>query len=157
MPRREQNNEQSSCEWLLRDFDFPKLRQGQHKILYVAQMSPQTEALKAKGYDVVDVRLLPRGKELDDQRAVLAWLQGMTEGTIAPDEERRKTLELEGKAAGLFVSRSMRLEGKVDLTADTVDELLGFGPSRYTLGQMTEKKIEEAKRAALVPGKKKVH
>ena len=75
----------------------------------------------------------------------------MSEGTIRLDPERRRVLELEAKAAGLLAQQSMRVNVSAELSAKTLDELLAFGPSKYTLRATTLQRMEAASSAATNP------
>lgn len=126
------------------------------KTLFVATDEPMLlEELEQKGYEVLDVRALPRTNTQEIQYAIAAWLQGMVEGTIAPDEERRKTLELEARLHGLLVQQTSRTETSISLDSQTIDKLLDFGPSKHTMHSVSMKQIEHAKLEAITPGLEK--
>ena len=126
------------------------------RVLFVAGLPEGAEyILVSKGYIVVDVRGLPRSNPAEHQEAILSWLQGLTEGSIRQDEERRKQLELEARVHGLMVNRSINANVHANLHGASINELLGLGPSRSTLKSgVTGKHIEAAKRASTIPGEK---
>lgn len=68
------------------------------------------------------------------------------------DKERRLSLELEARARGLLVNRSMKVDVAVKVGAKTLEELLAGRPSRLTLNGASLRQIERAARAATVPG-----
>lgn len=121
--------------------------------LYVAQgIGPTlTKLLTQRGYDIVDVRALPRTDPYEHQRAILAWIQGLSEGSIVANEERRKLLELEAKAHGLMVNRSISITAKARAAA-TIDELLDKNAGRLAMKPVSKADVERALRRSLEPG-----
>jgi hypothetical protein len=96
---------------------------------------------------------MTRESTLEHQEAVLAWLQGASEGTIILDPERRKALELEARVYGLLVSRSVTLDMK-KMGDETIEKLLDFGPSSRLLKDTTTQRLLTAEKAGLDPGTK---
>ncbi len=104
---------------------LPRLAPSAKRRIYVSCVTElELEYVRERGYDPVDVFTLPRSTVQEQQSCIMAWLQGMSEGTIEMDAERRKALELEARACGMLVNRALRLEGKVSMSPETVDELL---------------------------------
>lgn len=126
--------------------------------LYVCGLAPDVAMqLQAKGYEPVDVLSMPRDTAPEHQEALEAWMQGMVEGSILPDEERRKAIELEMRERGFLVHRTLRVDARLKLDKASVEELLNFGESRFTMNRATKEKIVEAKMAAMEPGVKAKH
>ena len=121
--------------------------------LYIAQGIESTlmKLLTSRGYDIIDVRALPRTDPYEHQRAILAWIQGLSEGSIVANEERRKLLELEAKAHGLLVNRSISITAKARADA-TIDELLDRNISRLAMKPVSKADVEKALRRSLEPG-----
>lgn len=130
--------------------NFPDLPNESSRTLYVRGLERDEEALlRTKGYNPVDVLSLPRNTDSDNRHAIMCWITGMAEGSICMDAERRKTLELEARAYGMLINRSMRLEAKGQLEPETIEELLNLGRSTHTLqsstlsGMLTKPKKEK--------------
>lgn len=151
MPRKSRSDAEPSYGFAV----WPK-NEGAKRKLYVAGLSKDDRALLvARNYEPIDVLGLPRDTPEKDQRAIEAWLQGMSEGSITLDEERRKTLMDEAKVKGYLVTKSVR---EVKHTADsTLEGMLNFGGSRHTLNRATKEKIDAASKAAVTPGEKVKH
>jgi hypothetical protein len=111
--------------------------------------------LRNRGYIPVDVRAMPRGTPQEHAEAIEAWLQGMSEGTIPPDMERRRTLELEAKAHGLLLNRSTQVKVEAKLDGATLEDLLQVGRTRFVNQRaITDERLLAAKRASVIPGEK---
>lgn len=76
------------------------------------------------GWTVVDVRLLPNSSLQERQALVLAWFEGLRNGTIEPNSRLLDVLEAESKACGL-TNLKQAPEQKKDLSEETVDAILG--------------------------------
>ena len=143
-------------QWLPDVATFPHLPKGQQRTVFVAGLpSSVASVFQEKGYLPVDVRTLPRNNPGDNDLAIRAWLQGMEEGTIQPSSEKRRTLELDAKANGLLIQRSLRIEAKVKAEGASLEAILErlAAPGR-TLMPVSARQLKEAERAALIPGYK---
>lgn len=121
--------------------------------LFVSGITKENRALlKEKGYRVIDVCSLPRTNDSEHQYAIEAWLQGMSEGSIPMDKERRLSLELEARARGLLVHRTMKVDVSIKANQKTIEELLKPRSARLTLNRASVDKINHAVEAALIPG-----
>ena len=142
---------------MIKPEDWSALPEGIAKTIFVDYAVAKLEQiyLEKAGYKVVDVRTLPRETPEQNKKAVQAWLQGMADGTIEADDEKRKNLELSAKLDGLLVNKSVSMKLNSDVTKDTLDELLDFGSSRHTLKQASPEKFEKAKVLAITSRKKK--
>lgn len=119
--------------------------------LYVANSTKaERQELINKRYIPVDVTCLPRTTDDEHRLALEGWLQGMVEGSIPNDPERRKTIELELRERGLLVNRTMKLEARIS-DQETIEKLLQFGESRYTLNRASRTKLVAAREASLGP------
>lgn len=99
---------------------WPEVPEAQRpKKLYVNKtLDPlQVLGLLQKGWELVDVRLLPGESDADRAAAVKAWLEGARQGSITVDPKELKHLELEARIVGLIGSR----EGP-STTKDGVEE-----------------------------------
>lgn len=84
----------------------------------------QLEGLKSLGWAIQDVRLLPNTSLQERQALVLAWFEGLRNGTIEPNSRLLDVLEAESKACGL-TNLKQAPETKKDLSEETVDAILG--------------------------------
>jgi len=141
-------------EWTIEVEDFPSLNISQRRTLFVCGLDENTtEELRLRGYDICDVRTLPRADTADHAAAIEAWLQGMVEGTIPPDAEKRRTLELESKVHGLLINRSVRLEAKAKLDGNDLEKVLdALASNNRTLKPVTDIELDKAQKSALIPG-----
>jgi hypothetical protein len=144
----------SRRKWVLDPETFPSLPEGLQRTLYVAGLEQsKLEALKEKGYSLVDVRTMPRESMVENRACIEAWMQGLSEGTIEENPERRRNLELEAKAHGLLVHKQARIDLKVKADADNLDKVLDqLSNLTDTLKPVSHARIEAAKKAALIPG-----
>lgn len=139
---------------LLREFE--QLAPGVSRNIYVDQaISSTTRAtLKTRGYDVVNLKTMARDEPIDFRTYILAYSQAMLDGTVEVDDDKRKILELEAKMNGLLVQKTMNLNFNAKSDADIKDLLNSIGQSRYLIKNTTVEKVEQAKRASLIPGEK---
>ena len=122
------------------------------RALFVAGISVRDRTvLETKRYNVVDVLSLPRSNNNEHQYAVEGWLQGMSEGSIPRDKEKRLSLELEARARGLLVHRSMKIDVQVKAGPKTLEDLLASRDTRFTLNRASPESIDRAVLAAVTP------
>lgn len=131
--------------------EFPSALIKGREIFVAGLSNGERTVLEKKGYEVVDVIQLPRTNDQEHQRAIEGWLQGMSEGTIPMDRERRLSLELEARARGQLVQRSMKVDVSLKVGAKTMEDLLKSRDSRFTLNRADEKKIVNAALSAVIP------
>lgn len=131
--------------------EFPSAEIKGREIFVAGLSRGERTVLEKKGYVVVDVIQLARTNDQEHQRAIEGWLQGMSEGTIPMDRERRLSLELEARARGQLVQRSMKVDVSLKVGAKTMEELMKSRDSRFTLNRADEKKIVNAALAAVTP------
>lgn len=97
--------------------------------------------LEAKGWEIVDVRLLPHDSDAECRQAVKAYLEGVRFGTIEIGNlTDLKALELEAKIYQLTSGREPSVEKQDDLKDASIDELLDFGRGRWDSTLRGEKK-----------------
>ena len=151
MPRKSRSDESPSFGFAL----WP-INKGPRRKLFVVGVTEDDRALLvARNYEPVDVLGMPRATEEQHQEAIEAWLQGMAEGSIPLDEERRKTLMDEAKVRGLLVTKSIRT---VKHTADeSIEAMLNFSGSRHMKNGASPERIAAAVKAATTPGKEEKH
>lgn len=85
--------------------------------------------LKERGWDVQDVRLLPNSSMAERQRVVLAWLEGLRNGSIQAHPKIYDTLELEAKTCGLTQAKEPTEKPK-SLDNATLDKILDMQSRR---------------------------
>lgn len=100
--------------------------------------------LRVKGWDPVDVRLLPNATDHDRAEALKAWLEGIRYGTIEADPKQAKWLELESRVYGLHAGKAMgSAVAKAGLDygdgGDAINLALGFGRDRPWTSTIDEK------------------
>jgi len=145
---------QGRQKWSLEPESYPTLSRGQKKTLYVDSLPEEmTEQLREKGYQVTDVKTLPRQDIGEHALAIEAWLQGMSEGTIEPSAERRRNIELEAKVHGLLINRSLRIDAKARIDGDNLEMILNsMSSNAVTISKVTPERLKRAEEASLTPG-----
>lgn len=132
---------------------LPLLPAAHRRMLYVAGLpSWALSAVKEKGYLLTDVRTM--SKEEDPQAYIDAWLQGMAEGTIEKNSEKRRTLELMAKTNGLLIRRELKITANAELAGRNLEMVLERFGTRKTLKPVSAKQLREAEKSALIPGYK---
>ena len=98
------------------------------KALYVNESLTGDVAslLRVRGWNPVDVRLLPNTSDADRAEAVKCTLEGVRIGTIQADKERLRHLELEARIYGLTLNRDGPSEKPSGLQAHEIDDLLSY-------------------------------
>ena len=86
--------------------------------------------LDAKGWRVVDVRLLPNQSDGDRAEALKCNLEGIRQGTILAEKDRLRWLELEAKVYGLLTGKDKIKDLKPKIDGDVLDDLLNFKPKK---------------------------
>ena len=111
-------------DWTL----WPSVPQAKRqKKLFLASTLTEAQAatLTAKGWDLVDIRLLPA--ETDEERGagLKACLEGIRLGSIVATDGVAKYIELEAKIYGLLSQKEQVTTKQLD--AATLQELLSVG------------------------------
>lgn len=133
---------------------FPPLMPGVLRDLYFFKLSPlDTEALKLRGYNPVNLRTLPNVTPTQHEDYLRAYAQATLDGTIVSDKEQIATLKLVYKSAGLLSDRKVNLNVNIDANNKVLGDILAWGSSRHTLraGNTT---IVDAKDSTLADGAK---
>jgi len=76
------------------------------------------ELLASKGWQPLDVRLIPNGNDAERGEALKAWLEGIRLGTINADKDLLRFLDLEARALGLTSNRvqnEVARRGEIDV------------------------------------------
>jgi len=110
------------------------------------------------GFEPVDISKMPRNTDSENEKYLLAKLQGVEEGTIAISEDQLKALDMELKVAGMYKGTT-RTTYNVSVDASIESLLADWKDSRHTLrknstvvglpeigGPQIEEKILKAKR-----------
>jgi len=87
-------------------------------------------ALIAKGWEPIDVRVLPNKTDGDRAEAVKAYLEGARLGTITLTAPQIRHLELEAKIYGLLSVRNSATLNVEKPESDALDALLSFSSPR---------------------------
>ena len=124
--------------------------------LYVnRQPSTQVlETLKTRGYDVINLRTLPRDEPHEYREWILGYTQAMLDGTIKLNDNARRTLELEAKICGLLINKNMNVSIQANANMDVRDLLNSIGGSRYLIKNTSLENQKQAEKASLIPGEK---
>lgn len=107
------------------------------KPLYVNEtLAPEAEAtLTQRGWQIVDVRLLPDHSDQERAAAIQATLTGLRVGSIPNRAGLKEYLELEGKTCGLIGNKEPAKPQTENLDKQTLGELLSsFGSTRAGMG-----------------------
>ena len=107
------------------------------------------EILRAKGWDPIDVRVMPNASDAERGTALKATLEGIRLGTIDVDHKMHKFLLLEAQALGLTSARGPQ----EDKPKDEVDKT----SLKSIFGVMVEKPpalFRETRKTGRPPGSK---
>lgn len=103
------------------------------KSLYVTEnLPPIAEGwlLDSRGWQVIDVRLMANATDADRAEGVKAYLEGIRVGSIEPQLDQLRYLELEAKICGLLSNKSRADDMVPTVQGETLDKLLDFGKKR---------------------------
>lgn len=101
--------------------------EGSSRVIPHAGLSKaQVNALEAKGYTMVDLRLLPSDTMAERAAAILHFFEGVRLGTIEADARLAKVVEIEARACGLQTGKNRPDEAK-KLDAEDIEALLEVG------------------------------
>ena len=118
---------------------WPKLEGVALKPLYVNDGLEDYVAaeLQEKGWQVIDVRTLPSENMAQRQTIVLAWLEGIRQGTIQITRGLLDYLDLEAQITGLKAGKQQMEAKKIE--KGTLDSLLDFRNHRVRDGVVVAK------------------
>lgn len=122
------------------------------KVYHRGLIKPEWAAiLHNKGWDPIDVRLLPNATDTDRAEALKAWLEGIRYGTIEADPKQAKWLELEARVYGLHAGKGIPNasgDKKGFIYSDgAIDVALDFGKGSSWSSSAEEKATATKKRA----------
>jgi|TARA_Y100000310_G_scaffold218866_1_gene220189 hypothetical protein len=87
----------------------------------------ENAVLEGRGWCLWDIRRLPNKTDADRAEGVKCLLEGIRVGSISPDKEKMRWLELEAKVYGLLTGKD-KLAGKAPkVDQEVLDNLLDFG------------------------------
>lgn len=114
-------------------------KESRPKSLYVNQpLGPEDQAgLIDKGWQTIDVRVLPNKSDNDKATTLKAWLEGVRQGSIILDKDIIKLIELEARTYGLVGQKTIEKPRSTDDAQDTVDELLDMFSSKRAVRTRT--------------------
>lgn len=119
---------------------WPRLPSSQPaRALYVNEVEePDTVAdMSEKGWEILDVRVMPCTNMVERQRIVLAWLEGIRSQTIVPHAKMLDFLDLEAQITGLKTGKQQVEDKKVD--KGTLASLLDFKNHRVRENDVAQK------------------
>ena len=119
----------------------------------VAISDTEREELAAKGWIVIDTRLLPSRTDSERLEAVKAVLEGIRIGSIEADKGTKDFLDLELYVLGVKGKGAQTRESG-DFGKGEIDVLLNFGDGR--MSQTFKEKLKALDSVPKVPKKKKV-
>ena len=103
------------------------------KALYVCETLPDVVLgwMQSKqGWLVVDVRTMPNRSDADRAEGVKAFLEGVRVGSIEPDKDQLRYLELEARICGLLSGKNRADDMAPVVTEATLEKMLDFGKKR---------------------------
>lgn len=109
------------------------LEEERPKALYVTEVLPDVVLgwlTTRQGWDVIDVRTMPNVSDADRAEGVKAFLEGVRVGSIEPDKDQLKYLELEARICGLLSNKNRADDMVPTVKEATLDKMLDFGKKR---------------------------
>lgn len=95
------------------------------------------ESLKLRGYEIIQLKTLPRRNDAEHMRYLLARLAGIDEGTVIAAKEDRLRLALELQAYGMLNPKTTRVNLNVTGSVKELHAILGWERNRHTLRDNT--------------------
>ena len=84
-------------------------------------------ALLTRGWQVHDIRTLPNRTDADRAESLKSMLEGIRVGSITPDKEKMRWMELEAKVYGLLTGKDKLADKAPKVNQEVLDNLLDFG------------------------------
>lgn len=108
------------------------LPEEQPKDLFVNYTVSKTHrlTLEKRGWCVRDTRRLPNKTDADRAEALKAVLEGIRVGSIAPDKDKMRWLELEAKVYGLLTGKDKLADTTPKVNQEVLENLLDFGKKK---------------------------
>ena len=88
------------------------------------------EEMSLRGWSVLDTRTLPNKTDADRAEGLKAVLEGIRIGSIEPDREKMRWLELEAKVYGLLTGKDKLADKTPKINKEVLDNLLDFGKKK---------------------------
>lgn len=112
--------------------DWPNVPETQKdkRLPHVGEIDESGAAvLSSKGWNPIDVRIMPSANDHDKAEQVKAWLEGVRLGVIEPDPKILKFVELEARTYGLLNSKgpSEKKPKKSLKDKKALEDILGIG------------------------------
>jgi hypothetical protein len=114
-----------TIDWL----SYPQVPESQRPrpLYHTSHINTSTiTALKNKGWEPTDCRLMPDNDLNQRATAVLAWLSGVRMGSIIPELGQAKFIEMEMRCCGLYIGKQQATK-KDDIEDDDLESILSFG------------------------------
>jgi hypothetical protein len=108
---------------------LPKFQTGKPVYINYNITEDETKALERLGWVVSDVRLMSAEDMRQRQDIVLAWLEGLRQGTLEAPPKLMDFLELEARVCGLSTGKVLQNDA-AKLDKKTTDQLLDFSSER---------------------------
>ena len=83
-------------------------------------------ALLTRGWQVCDIRTLPNRTDADRAESLKSLLEGIRVGSIAPDKDKMRWMELEAKVYGLLTGKDKLADKTPQVNQEVLDNLLDF-------------------------------
>lgn len=135
--------------------DFPDVptQYRPRKIILESVTTGNLCTLQNRGYEVVNLRTLPRGRgnEKEEINWLLTLLQGVSDGTVNMSKSRNDAINLEMKARGMLGTRPLNYDEAVKKKSKTLDDIMNWSDSRHQLQGVTTT-VEPEKMLKLMQG-----
>lgn len=103
---------------------MPKISRPKALYINVPLELEDEKNLLEKGWEPIDVRTLPSKTDKQKADTIKAWLEGVRQGSIQPEKDIIKLIELEAKAYGLVGTKTITERDEPTTTDEVVDDLL---------------------------------
>jgi|TARA_Y100000310_G_C20488724_1_gene718070 hypothetical protein len=91
------------------------------------------EELADRGWCVCDVRRLPNQTDADRAESLKCLLEGIRVGSITPDKDKMRWMELEAKVYGLLTGKDKLADVTPKVNQEVLDNLLDFGGKKVKI------------------------
>jgi len=90
----------------------------------------ENAALESRGWVVWDTRRLPNRTDTDRAEGLKCLLEGIRVGSVSPDKEKMRWMELEAKVYGLLTGKDKLADKVPQVNQEVLDNLLDFGEKK---------------------------
>jgi hypothetical protein len=113
--------------------------------VYVAEevSSDVKDGVEARGWSIVDVRVLPSSNMVERREAVLAYLEGARCGSLELAPRQIAALELEAKACGILGTKGLDEKPKEEVPEEELLALLPKVSTRIRTGLDVKKGVKK--------------